>query len=68
MRRRNPRLIWTGAAMVALAVAFYAGMLTMAAGHSHDPAAMMGVVGEVSGVVGALGVCMAVIGLIGKKL
>ncbi|HEY1630630.1 MAG TPA: hypothetical protein VGF56_04910 [Rhizomicrobium sp.] len=63
---RNTRFIITGLGLVVLAALFFAVMLGMAP-KSNDPAAMMATVGEASGVVGAIGLAMAVLGLIGKK-
>jgi len=51
--------------MLVLAVAFFLGMQTIAP-RSNDPVAMMQTVGQVAGVVAALGAVMAVIGLIGR--
>ena len=66
MRKKNWRVTIVGGVLVVLAVAFFLFMLTLAP-HSNDPASLMQTVGGVSGVVGALGVVMAVFGLIGKK-
>jgi hypothetical protein len=66
MRKTNWRLAITGFAMIVLALAFFAGMGLMA-GRSNDPVAMMQTVGTVSGVVGALGLVMAVFGFIGRR-
>jgi hypothetical protein len=66
MRRVNRRVTIVGAALVALAAAFFIGMWTVAP-RSNDPAAMMQTVGEVAGVLAGLGVVMIVFGLIGKK-
>ena len=65
MRQRNWRFVSVGVAMVVLAVAFFLGMQTIAP-RSNDPVAMMQTVGQVAGVVAALGAVMAVIGLIGR--
>jgi hypothetical protein len=65
MRQRNWRFVSVGVAMVVLAVAFFLGMQTIAP-RSNDPAAMMQTVGQVAGVVAALGAVVAVIGLIGR--
>jgi hypothetical protein len=47
------------------AVAFFFGM-TMVASKSNDPATLMQTVGTVSGVVGALGIVLAIFGVIGQ--
>ena len=65
MRRRNWRFVIVGAVMVGLAVGFFVVMLGMAA-QSNDPTALMQTVGTVSGVVAAIGIVMAVVGLIGR--
>jgi hypothetical protein len=67
MRKKNLRFVWTGLGMVALAGLFFLGMMSMA-GKSHDPVAMMRTVGQVSGVVGALGLLLAGLGMVGKKV
>jgi hypothetical protein len=41
-------------------------MLSIAS-NSTDPKALMEIVGQVSGVVGAIGIVMSVVGLLGKK-
>lgn len=66
MRRKNWRVVLTGAFLIVLAVGFFVFMLTMAP-KSNDPAAMMQTVGQVSGVAGAIGFVMIVFGLIGKR-
>jgi flagellar motor component MotA len=66
MRKTNWRLVITGLALIVLAVVFFAGMATMT-GRSNDPAAMMQIVGQVSGGVGAIGLVMAVFGVIGRR-
>ena len=66
MRQKNLRVIIVGAVLIALAVLFFLVMLSIAA-KSNDPAALMQIVGTVSGVIAALGIAMLVIGLIGKK-
>ncbi|MGZ3411050.1 MAG: hypothetical protein ACXWJW_04315 [Xanthobacteraceae bacterium] len=66
MRQKNWRLIITGVAMVAAAVVFFAYMQTLAP-KSNDAAAMLETVGQVSGVVGLLGIVMFVYGLVAKK-
>ena len=66
MQRKNSRLIVVGLVLVALAAAFFFYMLSIAS-KSNDPKALMQIVGQVSGVVGGIGIVMSVVGLIGKK-
>jgi hypothetical protein len=66
MRRRNRRVIITGAVLLVFAIGFFLFMASIA-GKSTDPVAMMQIVGEASGVVGGLALVMIVVGLIGKK-
>jgi len=64
--QRNKRFIIVGLVLVALAAAFFCYMLSIAS-KSTDPKALMQIVGQVSGVVGGIGIVMSVVGLIGKK-
>lgn len=66
MRQKNWRLMITGVAMVIAAVVFFAYMQSLAP-RSDDAAAMMETVGQVSGVVGLLGIVMFVYGLFATK-
>jgi len=66
MRKTNWRLVIVGLVLVVLAFGFFAGMGLMAS-RSNDPVAMMQTVGTVSGVVGTLGVVMAIFGFIGRR-
>jgi hypothetical protein len=66
MRRRNWRLVIAGLVLAVLAAGFFLYMMGMAA-KSTDPVEMMKTVGQVSGGVGALGLVLAVFGLIGRK-
>jgi hypothetical protein len=66
MPRINARVVIVGAVLMVLAALFFFGMLTVAP-KSNDPAAMMRTVGQVSGVVGSLGIVMIIFGLIRKK-
>ena len=66
MRRRNWRFVVVGVVMMLAAVAFFIGMRTMVP-RSNDPVALMTTVGQVAGVVSALGLVMLVLGLIGRK-
>jgi len=66
MRRKNWRLVIVGLILVVLAGGFLLFMMSIA-GRSNDPVALMRTVGQVSGVVGALGLVMATVGFIGRK-
>lgn len=66
MRRRNWRLVIVGLLMVVLAGGFALFMMSIA-GKSNDPVALMRTVGQVSGVVGALGLVMALFGFVGRR-
>lgn len=67
MRQKNLRVASTGGVLLALAIAFFVFMLTMAS-NSNDPVELMRTVGTVSGVVGGLAIAMITFGLIGKKV
>lgn len=67
MRQKNWRLIATGVGLAVLAGAFFLFAMTEMAPKSNDPVEMMKTVGQVSGGAGAIGLVMAVVGLIGKK-
>jgi hypothetical protein len=66
MRRKNWRLVIVGIVLILAAPAFFFFFLGMAP-KSNDPAALMQTVGQVAGVVGAIGLFILVVGLIGKK-
>lgn len=66
MRKTNWRLVIVGSVLVVLAAGFFAGMATMA-GRSNDPVSLMQTVGTVSGVVGTLGLLMALFGFRGTR-
>jgi len=66
MRRTNWRMAAVGIVLVLAAPVFFISMLG-AAPRSNDPVALMQTVGQVAGVVGCLGLVMAIIGLVGKK-
>ena len=66
MRRKNWRLVIVGAVLVLAAPAFFFFFLEMAP-KSNNRAALLQTVGQVSGVVGGIGLVMLVIGLLGKK-
>lgn len=65
-RRVTWRLVIVGGVLIVLAVGFFLFMMGMMP-RSSDPETMLRTVGEVSGAVGAIGLVMAVFGLIGKK-
>jgi len=67
MRQPNKRVAITGAVLVAAAVAFFLFFLTLAS-KSNDPKALMETVGQVSGVAGAIGIVMIVLGMRGKNI
>ena len=64
MRQTNPRAVVVGSVLLALAIAFFLFMLTIA-GKSTDPVELMRTVGTVSGVVGGLAIAMIVMGRMG---
>jgi hypothetical protein len=66
MRQKNIRLVIVGVVLVLAAPAFFFFFLNMAP-KSNDPAALIQTVGQVAGVVGAIGLVMLVFGLIGKN-
>jgi len=66
VRQVNRRFVVTGTVLIAAAIGFFVYMLGMAP-RSNDPKALMETVGQVSGVAGAIGVVLIVLGLRGKK-
>jgi hypothetical protein len=66
MRKTNWRLVITGLALIILAMVFFVGMATMT-GRSNDPAGMMQIVGQVSGVAAGLGLVLAIFGVVGRR-
>ena len=66
MRQKSLRLVIVGAVLMLAAPACFFYFLSIAQ-KSNDPTALMQTVGQVSGVVGGIGLVMAIIGLIGKK-
>jgi hypothetical protein len=66
MKQTNWRFVIVGGVMVAMAIGFFLFFMGMAS-QSTDPQALMSTVGQVSGVVAALGIVMAVLGFMGKK-
>ena len=67
MRQKNWRVVIAGIALIVIGLGFYFFMLSIAP-KSNDPAAMMGTVGTVAGVMCGLGLAMIAVGLIGKKV
>ena len=67
MRKPNKRVAFTGAGLVAAAIVFFLFFLSIAA-KSNDPKALMETVGQVSGVAGAIGIVMIVLGMRGKNI
>jgi hypothetical protein len=67
MRQKNVRLVIVGAVLIVVAIGFFVGMGTMAP-RSNNAVALMQTVGQVSGVVGGIGIVMLVFGLIGRKV
>ncbi len=67
MRRKNPRIVIVGSVLIVLAVAFFLFFFSIAS-KSNNPAELMRTVGTVSGVVTAIGVAMAAVGLVGRKI
>jgi hypothetical protein len=66
MRRKNPRVVIAGAVLLAMAMAFFFLMLSVAS-RSTDPVELMRTVGTVSGVVGGIAITMMMVGGFGKK-
>lgn len=67
MRRKNWRMVIVGLVLIAMALAFFFYMLSIAS-KSNDPAALMQTVGTVAGVIGGISLVLIIIGLIGKKV
>ena len=66
MRKPNWRLVITGFLFLVLAVVFFVLMSALAP-QSTDPAALLRLVGQVSGAVGGVSLVLILFGLIGKK-
>ena len=66
MRQKKWRVVIVGGIVIVLAIGFFLFMMGLAP-QSNDPQALMTTVGQVSGVVGAIGIAMVVFGLIGRK-
>lgn len=67
MRRRNLRVVFTGSALIALAIGFFLFFLSIAS-RSNNPGELMRTVGTVSGIAIGIGATMLVVGLIGKEV
>ena len=67
MRQKNWRLVIVGGVLIVVAAFFFLYMRSIAPS-SNDPAALMTIVGQVSGVVTGLSVVMIIFGLIGRKI
>jgi hypothetical protein len=68
MRERNWRLVRVGGVLLGFAVVVFVAMLVIAAPSSPDNAEMIHRIGQVMGAIGGVGVALAIIGLIGKKV
>ena len=66
VRQRNWRVVIVGGVLIAAAIGFFYYMLGISPS-SNDPAALMTIVGQVSGAVIGLSVVMIIFGLIGRK-
>jgi hypothetical protein len=66
MRKKNWRFISVGLVLIVAAGAFFIGMPVMLP-RSNDPVELMRTLGEVSGVVCALGLVLIVLGFMGKR-
>jgi hypothetical protein len=67
MRQKNMRFVITGIGLVVLAALFFVIMSGMAP-KSNDPVELMRTVGEVSGAAAGIGIVLAILGWIGKKV
>ena len=67
MREKNWRFIGAGALLIVLSLAFFVGMLGMAA-RSSDPVGLMRTVGEVVGVLSGLSLALIAAGVVGKRI
>jgi hypothetical protein len=67
MRKKNMRFVWAGLLLAAIAGLFFLGMTTLVP-RSHDPVGLMREVGRVSGVGVGIGLFLAGLGMIGKKV
>jgi hypothetical protein len=67
MRKRNAGLIRGGIFAIAIGAIFFAVALIWLAPQSNDPAEVMRIAGQASGVAVGVGVVMLLLGVIGKK-
>ncbi len=67
MRQPNKRVAFTGAGLIAAAIAFFLYMMSIAP-TSNDPKAMLATLGQVSGVAIGIGIVMIVLGIRGKTV
>ena len=67
MRQKNWRVVIVGGIVIVLAIGFFLFMMGLAP-QSNDPQALMEIVGQVSGVVSAIGIIMIIFGLVGRKV
>ena len=63
----NKRVVFTGAALIGLAAAFFFWSLTNLAPKSNDPVELMRTVGTVCGGAGGIGLAMIIFGLLRRK-
>ena len=66
MRRTNWRVVIVGFILIVAAAAFFLGMETTAP-KSNNPVELTTTAGQVSGAVGAIGLVMLAVGLIGRR-
>ncbi len=67
MRKRNPGLIRGGIFAVAVGAIFFIVAMIWLAPQSNDPAEVMRIAGQASGVAIGIGLVMLLFGIIGKK-
>jgi hypothetical protein len=65
MRKVNFRFVFTGLVLAVLALGFFLLMASIAH-KSNNPVEMLRVAGQASGVAGAIGLVLVVLGLLGK--
>ena len=66
MRKRNMRLVYTGAGLAVAAVLFFFVMMSFAS-QSTDPQKLLEIVSQTAGVAIGIGAALAIIGFIGTK-
>ena len=66
MRKRNMRLVYTGAGLAVFAVLFFFVMMSFSS-QSTDPKALLAIVGQTAGVMLGIATTLAIIGFIGTK-